>query len=186
MSEVAVTDAHELIGPDGSIIDLRDPGSCALALDDMQRLKAMVRDLEGQLKQALVEHSATIGKKTFEVSGVGKVEIKGDTVKKIDPLGLATDLRAAGCPEDRISEIIRETIEYKVVAVEANRAAKANPDYAAAVEANTVIEEKNPTVTVHRIGGAKRRPPASRPEGIEDSPSASDPADVSDDAMPWE
>lgn len=172
--------------PDGQIIDLSDPAQVAMAYDDLQMLKRMIREAEGRLKGALIEHSAAVGKKTFEISGVGKIEIKGGTEKKYDAQGLKRGLKEAGCPDDRISEIVHEIVDYKVVAVEANRAAKANPEYAAVIEANSTVEEKTPTVTVSRVGGGRARVPAQRAVG-ELTAQDSSPADDSlAEQLPWE
>jgi hypothetical protein len=65
-----------------------------------------------------------------------------------DVEGLEEDLRAAGCPEDVLNEVIKTTVERKVDAKRADRLARANDAYRAAVEANRERPEKSPTVTV--------------------------------------
>jgi hypothetical protein len=163
-----VVASQEIALPDGQFLDLSDIGSVARAYDDLQRLKAMVREAEGRLKDALVEHSSELGHKTFTVEGVAKVEIKGGTERRYDAQGLKRAFKEAGMPEERIKEIVRETIEYKVAAVEANRAARANEKYAEIIEQHSTVEKKNPSVTVKRIGGSAATIPPARPAETEE------------------
>ncbi len=51
-------------------------------------------------------------------------------------------------PESRIAEIVVETVERKVKAVEAKKAAAVNPAYAAVVDAAKTTVPKRQTVTV--------------------------------------
>jgi hypothetical protein len=184
MTELEVRD-QQLVTPQGSIVDLSKPEEVAIAYDDLQQLKRMLNEVEGKLKQALVEHSRVIGKKSsFELAGVAKVEIKGGTTTSYDPHAIKAGLKKAGCPADRISEIVRETIEYKVMAVEAKRAAKANDDYAAVIEANSKVEEKAPTVTVKRIGGGRHGDGGGHRELTTATPTP--PADDVVEKLPWE
>jgi hypothetical protein len=53
-------------------------------------------------------------------------------------------------PEERIREIVVETITYAVAAVKAKQAAGANPAYEAVIEAHKRVEEKKPYVTISR------------------------------------
>lgn len=187
--EVAIREAGggEITTPTGQIIDLANATEVALAYDDLQHMKSMIREAEGILKRALIDHSAEIGKPTFEV-GDRKVEVKRGTQTVFDALGLKQALEAAGCPDETVSEIVKETVEYKVVAVKAKQAAKTNAAYAAAVDANSGVEEKAPTVSVSRIGGggAQQPVPASAPEGLtaQNAPSPAD--DPLSGALPWE
>jgi hypothetical protein len=178
-NEIAHREENSLVTPTGQIIDLANTAEVALAYGDLQQMKRMIREVEGVLKGTLLAHSASIGKKTFEL-GENKVEIKGGTEKVFDAQGLKRALKEVGCPDERISEIVRETISYKVAAVEARQAAAANPDYAAAVEAHTTIEEKAPTVTVTRVGGERKRE-VTKSYARELTPAA-DPFDT----LPWE
>lgn len=182
MNELASGTA--LVLPDGQVLDLSDVGSVLVAYDDLQRLKAVMREAEAKLKEALISHSSEFGKKSFQVDGVGKVEIKGGKQTVYDAQALKRTLKAAGMPEARIKEIVRETIEYKVMAVEAKRAARANPAYAEAIEKHSTVEEKVPTVTVTRIGGRAAHPLARRAEEAEKTAEASS-APADDESMPF-
>ena len=192
MTDQGVTDIvpresdKPVMTPDGQIIDLSDPAQVAMAYDDLQYLKRMIREAEGRLKDALISHSAAVGKKTFEISGVGKVEIKGGSETKFDALGLKQGLKEAGCPDERISEIIQEATSYKVLAVEARRAAQANPEYAAVIKANSTVEDKTPSVTVNRIGGGRARVPAQSAVGELTAQDSSPADDSPGEQLPWE
>ena len=122
MSEVEVVQSTELVLPTGEIVNLDDPASCAVAL-------ARVNELMGFLAEVKVT-------KTYDLQW--------------DHHKLEEDLRAAGMPEERIGEIIVEEISYKVKAIEANKAAKANPEYEKAVEAARTKVEKRPTISLPR------------------------------------
>jgi len=181
--------------PDGQLLDLADVDQVARAYDDVQRYKAMLREAETQLKDALIQHATDRGEKTFTLHEA-KVEIKGGEERRYDAQGLKRALKEAGMPEERIKEIVVETIEYKVSAVEAKRAARANEKYAEIVEANTTVAKKTPSVSVTRIGGsAVPRSPQGRPAEKEEMTASelSAPADDSqstekapaEEEMPW-
>ncbi len=185
-----VVASKEIALPDGQFLDLSDIGSVARAYDDLQRLKTMVREAEGRLKDVLIQHSSDLGHKTFTLEGIAKVEIKGGSERRYDAQGLKRALKEAGMPESRIKEIVRETIEYKVAAVEANRAAKANDKYAEIIAKHSTVEKKNPSVSVKRIGGSVAGPltrPAEKEEMTASTLSvpADDSAPADDENMPW-
>jgi hypothetical protein len=56
-------------------------------------------------------------------------------------------------PEERIRDIVIETVSYAVVASQAKRAAAANPAYARAVEANRSTRPRVPYVSITPPGG---------------------------------
>lgn len=184
-----VVAAREISLPDGQLLDLANIPAVARTYDDLQRLKAMIREAEGMLKEALIKHSSELGQKTYDVEGA-KVEIKGGSETRYDAQEIKRALTEAGMPEKRVKEVVRETIEYKVSAVEAKRAARASEDYAEIIEQHSTVEKKTPSVTVKRIGG-RAAYPLKRPAGT-DEMTASElpaPADASsapaDEEMPW-
>jgi len=148
-------DAKRALAPLLGKVDLSDPASTSIAYDDLQEFKKLLREVEGHLKDALLDHARVLGKKTgFVLDGVAKVEIKSNDETVYNVAALRHDLRAAGMPEERIKEIVRETIDYKVMAREATSAGKANEEYAKIFEQNRTVVAKTPTVTVKRVGGA--------------------------------
>ena len=148
--ELVVPQRTEIVLPTGQIVDLTDPASCAEAL-------AVVREIESQMKEvrgAIVDFFAA----ERERRGVDEIELpNGDVVKvkrnyeiQWDAEQLEEDLRAAGMPEERIREIIVEEVTHTVKAVEANKSAKRNADYAEAIQRARSETEKRPTVSLPR------------------------------------
>ena len=145
-----VTTATELVLPTGELVDLSDPASCAHALVAIREMEFMLREVKGAIVDRFAEER--------RIRGVDEIELpNGDVVKvtrkyKIqwDVEQLEEDLRAAGMPEDRIREVIVEEVTHTVKAVEANKAAKRNAEYAEAIaRARTEIEER-PTISLPR------------------------------------
>ena len=57
-------------------------------------------------------------------------------------------------PEERIRDIVTETVTYAVVASAAKRAAAANPVYAAIIERHSTRRPKKAYVSVGQSGGS--------------------------------
>lgn len=93
------------------------------------RLGGVIRDAEA----FLADESRRLGTKTFHTGG-GKVSLSGGMTTSYDPEVLGEALRAAGCPEERISEAIVEEVTYKVNQTVLRQLASANPAYRAAAE----------------------------------------------------
>ena len=133
-----------------SLVDLSDGAACAEALDDLRNLENLIREAKGILTRAIVQHSEEIGLLTFELPDGRKVEVttRPDTV--YDAEEIEKGLREAGMSEQRIREIVKEEVSYKVVAKEAKKAAAANAEYAKVVEANRTEMPRTPSVTLRR------------------------------------
>jgi len=131
----------------GEVIDLTDPVSVARGLDALREHKRAVRDIEDALADRLKDERRALGSRTLEYQGVS-VKFGADSETTYDALALEEGLRAAGMPESRIAEIVVETVERKVKAVEAKKAAAVNPAYAAVVNAAKTTVPKRQTVTV--------------------------------------
>lgn len=101
------------------------------------RIQMVIRDAEAYLAEASREQ----GTKTFHVPGF-KIELSGGESVSYDPEALAEALRVAGCPEERIAEVVVATVSYKVNRSVLRQLAGANPDYKAAAELAEVREEK--------------------------------------------
>jgi hypothetical protein len=139
---------RELVIPiTGEIVDVGDPISVAHALDAIRDYKRMLRGVEDALADRLREERAVLGSRTLEYQGVS-VKFGADTEITYDAVALEEGLRAAGMPESRIAEIVVETVERKVRAVEAKKAAAVNPAYAAVVKQARSVVPKRQTVTV--------------------------------------
>ena len=135
----------------GEVVSLADVGACARAIQGVRLLKGQLDAAMRDLTEAIVQHSEREGTKTIYAEGV-KVTVNGGTSKSYDAQAIERELREAGMSEERIREIVTETVTYSVAAGEAKRAAQANPKYAAIIERNTTEFEKTKYVSVS--GGA--------------------------------
>lgn len=143
-------EAGELVVPGiGTVVDLSDPQQCALALADVREIESMFAGTKRRLTEAIVEASKQRGTKTLHLDGL-TATIKGDSVTSYDAEEIEVGLRAAGMPEDRIREIVKETVSYRVVANEAKKAAGANPAYANVIDSHKTTKETDPHVTISR------------------------------------
>jgi hypothetical protein len=133
----------------GEVVALDNPAQVAVALDGIRDLERQLRLVKDELTNALVYASQVQGTKTLHLEGV-KATIKSGTETVYDAEEIEQGLREAGMPEERIREIVVETITYAVAAVKAKQAAGANPAYEAVIEAHKRVEEKKPYVTISR------------------------------------
>ena len=132
-------------------------------LDTIAKTILEIRDLEGKLARAkrelsdvFVRKSLVDGEKTFHLESA-KVEVKKNAKSKsYDAEQIETQLREAGMPEKRIREIVVETTTYSVRAVEAKKAAAANPTYATIIDDNTTEHETTQYVSISEARGASR------------------------------
>lgn len=148
----------ELVVPGiGEVVNLDDPRQVSLALDAVRDLERTLRAVKGELTRAIVHASEIAGTKTLYLEGV-KAVVKSGPVTVYDAEAIEAGLRQAGMPEDRIREIVVETVTYSVAAVKAKQAAGANPAYAAVIDANKREEEKDPSVslTLSKPTGSER------------------------------
>ena len=133
----------------GVVVNLGDEREIAIAMRDLLSLKEAVREAERVLREAMRARSEVLATKTFHIDGVGKVELRGSTrVEFPDPQALEDDLRAVGCPEDVIREIVVEQVTWKVDGNRARRAAGANPAYAEVIERHKKVTEPLPSVHI--------------------------------------
>lgn len=137
MNEVAITEqALEILDfQTGEMIDAKDAPRVAKYLADLREMKygplaAAIQACEA----ALIAYAEEHGTKTLHLGKVD-AEITGGSAIEWDAELLTDGLREAGLPEDRLAEVVVETVTYKVSTREANRVAAANPAYAEAVAA---------------------------------------------------
>lgn len=131
-------------------LDLADHVACAVLLDDIREHESRLAEVKGALTRAILDRAAADGVTSFDLPDRMKVEIRSGTRTVIAGDVLEQGLRAAGMSEERIREIVTETVSYKAKAVEAKKAARMNPDYAAALEAATTVHEAQPSVSIRR------------------------------------
>ena len=141
-TEVAVPEHHMLVPWTGELVDTRDEAACVMALDGLREHEQLIREAKRALTDAVVERSRVLGTKTLALPGGLKAEIRGGPVTVYDPEQIEEGLRALGMPEDRIREIVVETVSYQVSAAQAKRARGANPEYAQVIDQHTRTEER--------------------------------------------
>jgi hypothetical protein len=149
MSEEHIPGMELMVPGIGEIVALDDPKQVAVALDGVRDLERQLRLVKTELTNALVYASQVEGTKTLHLEGV-KATIKSGSETVYDAEQIEIGLREAGMPEERIREIVVETVTYAVAGVKAKQAAGANPAYAAVIEAHKRTEEKAPYVTISR------------------------------------
>jgi len=119
----------------GEMIDARDAPRVAKYLADLRDMKqGPLAEAIQACERALIAYAEERGTKTLHL-GTADVEIYGGTAVEWDVELLQDELRKAGLPEDRLAEVVVETVTYKVSTREANRVAGANPAYEQAVSA---------------------------------------------------
>lgn len=136
------TTGRELIVPGtGELLSLDDPAAVARAHRDLTDLEADIRNAKAVLADRLAVESARQGTKTLRWEGV-EVEMRGGSSTVYQAEEIEQGLREAGMPEERIREIVKETVSYTVDGRAAKSAAGANPDYKRVIEqASRVIEK---------------------------------------------
>ena len=118
----------------GEVLDPSRPEVQAQALEAARQEIARLSRFRRALSDRLVEHSRLVGERTFTLpGGVKAVREGGPVTEYTDPAALERELLAAGMPADRVSTIVVTTIDKKVSGVEAAKAARANPEYAAII-----------------------------------------------------
>jgi hypothetical protein len=148
--EVEARPSTDLVLPTGELVMLDDPISCALALTRVREMESFLKEAKGAITQALVEEAERRGNNTIECSDGTQIQVKRSYDLEWDTEKLEQELMALGMPEERIREIIVPKVEYVVKAVEANKAAKANPEYAKVIESAKTKTERRPTISLPR------------------------------------
>jgi len=149
--DIEIRESEEIALPhSGELIDLADTSRCIVALDELRRMETQIAETKRLLSAAIAAEFRRQGTRSMKIRGGRRAEVKGGVEKAYDAEGLERDLRAAGMPEERLREIVTETMTYSVVAKEAKRAAAANEDYARAVERNTTEIQRPISVTIRR------------------------------------
>lgn len=162
---------HEILVPlTGELIPADDPAAVAGALEHVRELAAQLRDAELALAEAVVGIASERGLgKTIHLEGGGTVVIRGGAETVYDVEAIEQALRRAKMPEQRISEIVVETVVVKkqVKAVELKKAASVNPKFKRIMERHSTTRETRPTVTVTLPPTSRAELPAEPKEGAD-------------------
>lgn len=132
----------------GRLVRLADPEDVARALADVRQAEEQLADAKRVLVDRLLVERRLRGEGTIRFDSGVTVEIPKPEETVYDADAIERELRDAGMPEERISAIVRETVERKVMAGEAKKAAGANPDYAEIIERHRRVVEKRPSPKV--------------------------------------
>lgn len=135
-----MTDVEIVPAVPEELVDVATGERLPASVDNALRVLVVARDMKNRLggvirdAEAFLAHLSLVqGTKTFHVE-TGTVELKGGTSTEYDALELIDELRAVGCPEDRITAAVTTEISYKVNRTVLRQLASANPEYAAAAE----------------------------------------------------
>lgn len=151
MSDIELRESEELVLPvTGEVIDLNDEVACAVAMDDLSVMLGRIYDARRALGAAIAERARILGTKSITLPGGRKAVVTGGPEKQYDAEAIERELRAAGLPEERVRQVVREEITHTVRAVEAKRVAGANEEYAEIIERNTTEITKPYSVTIRR------------------------------------
>lgn len=132
-TDIAVRDDVALLNVETGELLPASVDNAALVLAAAREMKRRLDRVIGDATSFLLAESQTQGAKTFH-TGHGKVELSGGPTIDYDPSDLMEALREAGCPEERISAAVEETISYRVNRSVLRQLVGANPDYKAAAE----------------------------------------------------
>ena len=146
--EAQVTETPTVVLPFvGTIVDLREPVEVAEALTHVREVKRQLDELRALLEGVLRLEAQKQGTKTLHLGALDAV-ISGGPKNEYDPEQLMESLRAAGMPEERIAEVVVQTVTYNVKLLVLKHAAGANPNYAAAEAAARVVVDAPYRVSV--------------------------------------
>jgi hypothetical protein len=141
----------------GALVSLEDEEACAIALDDLRAfersLSYQISEAKSILTAAIVERSKILGTKTIHLHAGGKAVIQDGAKTSYDPGSIETlesDLRALGLPEDRLHDLIKETVTRTVDGRVAKSVAAANEDYAAAIASARSVTDRPSYVVISR------------------------------------
>lgn len=152
-SETDMTVAHPstpisndlVIRDTGEVVDWQDVNSLARALDWLRETEQEFRSAKASVQRSIAYLAEQRGTKTLLLDDGRKASVSGGTKTVWDEEALDAGLRNLGMPEDRIREIVQ--VEFKVKAIEADRAAKASPDRYGVLIKSCKTEEPS-TITV--------------------------------------
>lgn len=146
-----MSEGQELAIPGtGELVDLNDAQACVRALDSLRDFESVIREVKGALTRAIIYEATLQGVRSIELSDGSRAEISPSTEIVYDAQAIEDGLRAAGMPEERIRDIVEETVSYKVHAREAKKAARANPEYAKVIDEASMEAARQQYVTIRR------------------------------------
>jgi hypothetical protein len=137
----------------GELVDLGEPAAVARGLHTVRQAKRDLDDARRVLEAVLQRESERVGSRTLRYGQLEAVVSGGnERVEYPDPQELAEQLRAAGLPEERISEVVVEVVDYRVKRAVLRSVIASNDRYAAAAEAAGSTTQTPLRVAIKRGG----------------------------------
>jgi len=133
----------------GELVSLAEPVQVCRALDQVRELKRQLDHVRAVLEDALRLESERQGTKTLHLGELTAVVSGGEKVE-YDFQELAYELLRLGLPEQRVGELIIQTVTYRVDQRVAKQLAGANPRYADAIERHSRAVPDRWRVTVKK------------------------------------
>jgi hypothetical protein len=114
----------------GEVLPASVPNA-ARVLEAVREMGRRIAEVKAAATYFLEERSRVEGTKTFQLAEGGKVVLSGGDSTDYDAEALANGLRAAGCPEERVSEAVREehVVTFRVDRAVLRQLRAANPEY---------------------------------------------------------
>jgi hypothetical protein len=147
VTELAQQPRDVILDPGTGELVPAEPEPAARLLVRLRSYYQPLRDAVKACEAVLVAESQRLGTKTLTI-GDNDLEVYGGKEIAWDVEQLRATLTAAGCPEDRITALIRETVEYRIDARVAKQLAGSNPVYAELIDAARTEHETAPRVRV--------------------------------------
>lgn len=130
----------------GEVVNLNDPEDVAKVLTRVRVLEAQLGEMKRLLTQELVAHTRHMGERTTTLPGGQRVVREGGPVREYNAGEVERGLREAGAPDELIQRVVQRVITVKVNGTEAQKAARANPEYKRVIDAATTEVDKPYTI----------------------------------------
>jgi hypothetical protein len=117
------------------------PENAHAILAHIADMEQTIRTAKAAITDYVIEESVRQGTKTFDIHG-SKLVLEGGPTDVVEGHDLAMLLREAGCPEQRIKDVVTEEVTYKVNRRVLAQLIAANPDYRTAAELTTTTVER--------------------------------------------
>lgn len=138
----------EILNPiNGEMVPVADTKRVALTVAMIREAKRNLDDHLAAITNAYIEVARIEGRRTFDAGDIGSLTLSPDSEIEWDFSALNDGLIEAGCPEERINQLIKVKVEYSVDGT-VRRQLETNPVYAAVIAAAATRVPKRPYLTI--------------------------------------
>lgn len=131
---VQLEQTREILNPiTGELVPVHDLQRVAESVEILREAKRNLDDVIAAFTEATIEESKRLGTRTLTAGGI-KLVVSSDTEVEWDVTALSA-LRDAGLPEERMNELVKAKVEWKVDALVAKQLAASNPEYKRIIDA---------------------------------------------------